>query len=84
VDRSPEAVTLRCGGSPRVRGVREGDGLFKVWVKREGEDVELGLTSVFFQGKGKAAGEPMPEWIKWLHGVYGKLMMEDAVRNLQA
>ena len=75
-------MTWRCGGSPREQGVREGDGLFKVWVRVE-KEVEVGLTSVFFQGKGKAAGEPMPAWIKWLHGVYGKLLMEDAVRNVQ-
>lgn len=85
VDRSPTEVTLRCGGSPKEQGVREGDGLFKVYVRIEKEkgEVELGLMSVFFQGKGVAAGEPMPEWIKWLHGVYGKLFMEDAVKRVQ-
>ncbi|KFY44201.1 hypothetical protein V494_01579 [Pseudogymnoascus sp. VKM F-4513 (FW-928)] len=86
VDRSPTEVTLRCGGSPREQGVREGDGLFRVGVRVEKEkgEVELGLTSVFFQGTGVAKGEPMPEWIKWLHGVYGKLFMEDAVKRVQA
>lgn len=85
MDRSPTEVTLRCGGSPKEQGVREGDGLFKVYVRIEKEKgvVELGLMSVFFQGKGVAAGEPMPEWIKWLHGVYGKLFMEDAVKRVQ-
>ncbi|KAL5354297.1 hypothetical protein ACLOAV_000385 [Pseudogymnoascus australis] len=37
VDRSPTEVTVRCGGSPREQGVREGDGLFKVWVRVEKE-----------------------------------------------
>jgi len=85
VERSPEEVTLRCGGSPKERGVREGDGLFKAWVKVDGGkgEVQFGLTSVFFQGKGRAGAEPMPAWIKWLHQVYGKLMMEDAVRRVQ-
>ncbi|KFY22048.1 hypothetical protein V493_06894 [Pseudogymnoascus sp. VKM F-4281 (FW-2241)] len=46
VDRSPTEVTLRCGSSPREQGVREGDGLFKAWVRVEKEtgEVELGLT----------------------------------------
>ncbi|KFZ01190.1 hypothetical protein V500_00856 [Pseudogymnoascus sp. VKM F-4518 (FW-2643)] len=85
VDRSTTEVTVRCGGSPREQGVREGDGLFKISVRVEKErgEVELGLTSVFFQGKGVAQGEPMPAWIKWLHGVYGKLLMEDAVKRMQ-
>ncbi|KFZ04233.1 hypothetical protein V501_09218 [Pseudogymnoascus sp. VKM F-4519 (FW-2642)] len=85
VDRSPTQVTVRCGGSPREQGVRGGDGLFKVAarVEKEKGEVELSLTSVFFQGKGVAAAEPMSSWIKWLHGVYGKLWIEDAARRVQ-
>lgn len=68
--------------------IRENDGLFEITtdVKREEGVVEFGLKSVFYNGiappdkegkKIKAAGP----WVKWLHEIYDKILMESAIRN---
>lgn len=84
VDRAPERILLRCGGSPKVSDVRESDGLFEIGarVKEEEGVAEFYLKSVLFQGLGKAeAGSkgPMPEWMVALHKVYAKIWMETAI-----
>lgn len=85
VDKNAEAITLRCGGSVRDRGVREGDGLFEVSarVDEEREEVVLGLKSVFFQGLGKSDAPPMKGMMQYLHITYAVWMLENAARQLK-
>lgn len=75
---------VRCGDSPLKRDVRASDGLFEISavVKPEEGVFEFGLKSVFYQGRGKAKGEPMPAHVFWLHQQYTKLLLETAVRNV--
>lgn len=84
VDKTPDRIVVRCGGSPRVQEVRESDGLFEMSavVKPEEGVAEFGLKSCFFQGLGKAESEPMPAHIVWLHKQYTKLWSESAIRNV--
>ncbi|RLM01925.1 hypothetical protein CFD26_108227 [Aspergillus turcosus] len=84
VEKTPDRIVVRCGGSPRVQDVRPSDGLFEmsVQVKPDEGVAEFGLKSVFFQGLGKAEGQPMPPHIEWLHRQYSKLWMETAIRNV--
>lgn len=84
--KTPDSIVVRCGGSPRIREVRPGEGLFEMYThinEQEGV-VEFGMKSAFFQGAGKNAtgNPPMPAHIKWLHVQYAKLWMETAVRNV--
>jgi hypothetical protein len=50
-------------------------------AKINGDVVEFGLKSVFFQGLGKADAKPMPETIEALHRIYTKILMESAIWN---
>jgi hypothetical protein len=82
IQKTPERIVVRCGDSPRKRGVRESDGLFDIEariLKDQGE-VEFALESYFFQGLGKTQ-ETMPKWMETLHKVYTKLWMESAIWN---
>lgn len=84
VSKTPEAIVVRCGGSPLVKDVRDSDGLFEmgVVIKREEGVAEFRLKSVFYKGLGKADGKPMPDHIEFLHRLYTKLWMETAIRNV--
>lgn len=75
---------MRCGASPRVRDVRESDGLFEISavVKQEEGVAEFRLKSCFFQGLGKAESQPMPPHIIWLHQQYTKLLSATAIPNV--
>ncbi|RAL13888.1 uncharacterized protein BO97DRAFT_469531 [Aspergillus homomorphus CBS 101889] len=85
VEKTPERIVVRCGDSPRKRGVRDSDGLFEMSavVKPDEGVAELGLKSVFFKGTpGGVDGPPMPGYVLWLHQQYTKLWMETGVRNV--
>lgn len=84
VSKTPESIVVRCGGSPRIREVRPGEGLFEMCThlsEKEGV-VEFGLKSAFFAGLGKADAPPMSGLMKWLHVQYAKLWMEHAIKNV--
>lgn len=79
-----ESIVVRCGDSPRKKGLRESDGLFEIRaeIKREEGVAEFQLKSCFYQGLYKAEGKPMPPHIEFLHRQYTKLWMETAVWNV--
>jgi len=83
VHHDQEHVTVRCGDSPLVTGVRPSDGLFEMVAKVHKDEgyVEFGLKSVFFQGLGKSEAPPFGPTMDWLHKQYTKLWMETAIRN---
>ncbi|KAI9367769.1 hypothetical protein BJX61DRAFT_551089 [Aspergillus egyptiacus] len=85
VEKTAERIVVRCGDSPRRREVRASDGLFEISavVKPEDGVAEFGLKSCFYQGLGKAAGEPMPPHIVWLHQQYTKLLAETALGRVR-
>ena len=78
VEKTPDRIVVRCGDSPRVRDVRESDGLFEMSavVKPDEGVAEFGLKSCFFQGLGKTESLGMPAHIIWLHKQYAKLWLE--------
>ncbi|KAL4891811.1 hypothetical protein BDV59DRAFT_181028 [Aspergillus ambiguus] len=84
VEKTADRIVVRCGDSPRKKGVRESDGLFEMSavVKPEEGVAEFGLKSCFFQGLGKAEAPPMPSHIIWLHKQYTKLWSETAIQNV--
>lgn len=84
VEKTPERIVVRCGDSPRLKDVRESDGLFEISavVKPDEGVAEFGLKSCFFRGLGKAESEPMPPHIIWLHQQYTKLMLATAIPNV--
>lgn len=86
IEKTPEAIIVRCGDSPMKTGVRDGDGMFEMdAVVKEGEGcVEFRLKSVFWQGNGRSEkeGGPMPAHVLWAHRQYTKLWMETAVRSV--
>ncbi|ODM15548.1 hypothetical protein SI65_09151 [Aspergillus cristatus] len=84
VEKTPERIVVRCGDSPRLRDVRESDGLFEMSavVKPDEGVAVFGLKSCFYKGLGKADSEPMPAHIAWLHKQYTKLWLETAIRNV--
>lgn len=84
VEKTPERIVVRCGGSPRIQDVRESDGLFEMSaiVKPEEDVAEFGVKSCFFQGLGKAEAGPMPWFVAFLHRQYSKLLLASAVKNV--
>ncbi|TVY12632.1 hypothetical protein LARI1_G009276, partial [Lachnellula arida] len=84
VSKTPEAIVVRCGGSPLEQGVRASDGLFEmgVQIKKDEGVAEFRLKSAFFTGLGKADSPPMPAHILFAHKLYTKLWMETAVGNV--
>ncbi|TVY38618.1 hypothetical protein LCER1_G008841 [Lachnellula cervina] len=84
VSKTPEAIVVRCGGSPLEQGVRASDGLFEmgVQIKKDEGVAEFRLKSVFYTGLGKAEGPPMPAHVFFAHKLYTKLWMETAVGNV--
>lgn len=82
LSKTPEAIVVRCGGSPLEKGIRDSDGLFEmgVVVNKEEGVAEFRLKSVFYKGTGRSDA-PMPSHIEFLHRLYTKLWMETAIRN---
>lgn len=85
VEKTSDRIVVRCGDSPRIREVRESDGLFEMSavVKQDEGIVEFGLKSCFFKGLGKAEAQPMPAYIIWLHQQYTKLLLATAMPYVQ-
>ncbi|KAF2716577.1 hypothetical protein K431DRAFT_257223 [Polychaeton citri CBS 116435] len=88
VSKNADSIIVRCGDSPRKIAPRESDGLFEMLaeVNKEEGQVEFGLKSVFYNSlsghENPGAGGPMPAHIQWLHGLYDKVLMESAIRNV--
>ncbi len=84
VKRTRDSVIVRCGDTPRIRGVRPSEGVFEMAadVKPEKGVVEFHLRSVFWQGEGKADKPPMDGLIFFLHQQYDKVLMEGALGNV--
>jgi hypothetical protein len=85
VEKTPSAITVRCGDSPaRNPGPRESDGIFVIYaeVDKERGEVELGLKSCFFDSKNKQDGilGPMPKYMETAHQWYSRLWMVSASR----
>ena len=76
---------VRCGDSPRNRGVRESDGLFEMSaiVKPDQGVVEFQLKSVFFKGFGVASDPPMPSHIEFAHRLYTRWLLNTAVSRVK-
>ncbi|KAJ5550316.1 hypothetical protein N7461_005014 [Penicillium sp. DV-2018c] len=81
VEKTEDRIVVRCGDSPRIREVRPSDGLFEIGavIKRDQGVAEFSLKSCFYQGLGKAEGEPMDGKIAWAHRQYTKLLLETGV-----
>ncbi|KAI5208979.1 hypothetical protein E4T39_00938 [Aureobasidium subglaciale] len=84
LSKTPESIIVRCGDSPRKMEVRPSDGLFEMRaeIKQDEGVAEFQLKSCFYQGLGKATGQPMPPHIEFLHRQYTKLWMETAISNV--
>lgn len=80
LERTPTAVTIRCGDSPRNQGLRPSDGLFIIGarVDKERQEVELTLKSCLYSSEGTVQGfkGPMPPRIEELHQWYARLWSE--------
>lgn len=80
VDKTPTAITVRCGDSPRNQPLRPSDGLFEIsaTIDRQREEVELRLKSCLFSSQGKMDGVkgPMPAWMEELHQWYARIWAE--------
>ena len=88
VAKTSESIIVRCGDSPRVRDVRASDGLFEMTAEvfPEGQEVEFGLKSVFYNGlaheqKDFDGKPPMGGFVLWLHQQYDKILMETAIKH---
>ncbi|KAI9731299.1 MAG: hypothetical protein M1834_005202 [Cirrosporium novae-zelandiae] len=83
LEHNPTSILVRCGGSPRIKDVRDSEGLFEMTaVVNKSEGVaEFGMRSIFYQGKGKT-DKPNGPLFTWLHQQYTKLWMETAVSNV--
>lgn len=86
VEKTPTAITVRCGDSPRNKDLRPSDGLFVIGavVDKEKGEVELTLKSLLFTSVGKIEGTegPMPGWMVPLHQWYARLWSETGSRRL--
>lgn len=84
VEKTPSAITVRCGDSPRTQGPRDSDGLFVMYaeVDKERNEVELGLKSCFFNSAARQDGilGPMPKYMELAHQWYARLWMVSASR----
>ncbi|RSL55371.1 hypothetical protein CEP54_009434 [Fusarium duplospermum] len=82
VEKTPQAITVRCGDSPRNHSVRPSDGLFTIsaTIDKQREEVELRLRSCLFSSEGKITGikGPMPPWMEELHQWYARIWSETA------
>ncbi|CAM1501463.1 Fc.00g034470.m01.CDS01 [Cosmosporella sp. VM-42] len=86
VEKTPNAITVRCGDSPRNQELRASDGLFIIsaTIDEKRGEVELGLKSCLFSSKGKVSGfkGPMPPWMEELHQWYARIWAETGSRRL--
>ncbi|KAM5346153.1 hypothetical protein ACJ41O_009158 [Fusarium nematophilum] len=82
VEKTPTAITIRCGDTPRNQELRGSDGLFVIsaTVDKKREEVELGLKSCLFKSQGSVEGirGPMPPWMEELHQWYARIWSETA------
>jgi hypothetical protein len=82
LDKSPTAITIRCGDSPRNQALRGSDGLFVIGAKidKDHQEAELTLKSCLYSSEGTITGikGPMPAWIEELHQWYVRLLLETA------
>lgn len=80
LEKTPTAITVRCGDSPRNQPLRPSDGLFVISAKvdKEREEVELQLKSCLYSSKGSISGfkGPMPPWMEELHQWYARIWSE--------
>ncbi|KAH6880792.1 hypothetical protein B0T10DRAFT_143340 [Thelonectria olida] len=86
VEKTRDAITVRCGDSPRNQGLRGSDGLFVIStsIDKDHGEVELRLKSCLYHSEGKVAGNkgPMPPWMEELHQWYARIWSETAARRL--
>lgn len=86
VERTPNAVTIRCGDSPRNSGGRDSDGLFIISaeVDQARGVANLALKSCLFNSARKVEGThgPMPDWMETLHQWYARIWMVSASRRI--
>ncbi|OAQ60338.1 FAD linked oxidase [Pochonia chlamydosporia 170] len=86
VEKTPTAITVRCGDSPRNQALRGSDGLFIIGavVDHTRGEVELTLKSLLFSSQGKVLGVkgPMPSWMEELHQWYARIWSETGSRIL--
>lgn len=86
VEKTPTSFTVRCGDSPRNKGLRPSDGLFVIGavVDEPRGEVELTLKSCLFSSEGKIEGKkgPMPAWMEELHQWYARIWSETGSRRL--
>lgn len=82
LERTPTAVTIRCGDSPRNQPLRPSDGLFTIGARidKERQEVELTLKSCLYSSEGTISGikGPMPGWMEELHQWYARIWSETA------
>ncbi|CRG91146.1 hypothetical protein PISL3812_08194 [Talaromyces islandicus] len=82
LEKTPDAITIRCGDSPRNQPLRGSDGLFIISTKidKKREEVELKLKSCLYSSQGTVSGVkgPMPPWMEELHQWYVRIWSETA------
>ncbi|KAJ2906942.1 hypothetical protein MKZ38_009805 [Zalerion maritima] len=87
VEKTPSAITVRAGDTPRNASPRDSDGLFVIGARVDEEkgEVELSLKSCFFTSSKKVEGGqdrspvgPMPQWMEIAHRWYARLWMASA------
>ncbi|KAF4974203.1 hypothetical protein FZEAL_8863 [Fusarium zealandicum] len=82
LEKTPTAITIRCGDSPRNQPLRPSDGLFVIsaTVDKQRDEVELRLKSCLFSSQGSIDGVkgPMPAWMDELHQWYARIWSETA------
>lgn len=91
VDKRPNEIWVRCGGSPMEPGLRKSDGLFVLGARidRATQEAEFTLKSALFSsGAEKQAGggevkHSVPPKIVTLHGWYVKILMHSALARVQ-
>ncbi|KAL2163539.1 hypothetical protein VTH06DRAFT_5597 [Thermothelomyces fergusii] len=80
VEKTPSGIVVRCGGSPRMPGPRDADGLLAMSaaVDRERGEAVLAFKTCFFNSRVRMEGTrgPMPAWIELLHRLYSRILTE--------
>ncbi|PNP51026.1 hypothetical protein THARTR1_08254 [Trichoderma harzianum] len=86
VDRTPNEILVRAGGSPREQGGRPADGLFAIGavVDHDAQVARLTLKSCLFSSHRKIEGDkgPMPAPVELLHQWYSRVLLVSAVSRL--
>lgn len=84
VEKTPSRIIVRCGDTPRNRGVRAADGLFEMSavVDKDKEVVEFGLKSAFYSGSEKSEKGPVGPVFMFLHRQYDRLLLGSAILRL--